>query len=467
MSNDFMNGWDTMVATTQANVNKALILAYNDDKLPHHAAGTFTIKMFGMDFPVYVDAFLNPWNLAGGSGKLVIVEIPFTGGTMTIGAETYPLAGVLLDVTCLLTQIKSPIIHEDGSTDYTFQINFVSPDAIQAVQVKNPPPGIDQNTIDIVLLNFLKDTLGGSTYDIATVSLNSSQQQDYSYIIPTLCEYAIDTNSTDPNSSVFGFQMLTVNTVPGNQDIAMGTIPIGTPTCDSAVLLSNQLFVQKILFPGIVSSLGVSADHLTTVYNAGSWQVVNNGDITLNMDYSPVLSSFNAVINNNLLDISLTGHVEASPGITVNFTANATYQLQLTTSGTTQTLNLVQVSQNSNSSVDVATWVYITTAALAALVTLVMGPIAGALVEAVELLIVYIVSSVANNEAGEMLASSLPLVISSGITWSYMEAFTIEQALMPMPLQLGGIIPVLNDVPTQNAQAAMGKQHLSVEHPTR
>ncbi|HLG60456.1 MAG TPA: TULIP family P47-like protein [Ktedonosporobacter sp.] len=466
MSNDYMNGWDTMVATSQANVNKALVLAYNDDKLPHHATGAFTIKMFGMEFPAYIDADLGPWNLAGGSGKLVIVEIPFTGGTMTIGNITYPLAGVLLDVTCLLTEIKSPIEHEDGSSDYIFQINFVSPDAIQAVQVKNPPPGIDQNTIDIVLLNFLKETLGGNTYDIATVNLNGAQQ-DYAYIIPTLCEYAIDTNTADPNSSVFGFQMLTINTVPGNQDIARGTIPVGTPTCDSAVLLSNQIFVQYILMPGIVSSLGVSADHLMPVYNAGSWQVVNNGDITLNMDYNPVLSSFNAVINNNLLDISLTGHVEASPGITINFNATATYQLQLTNSGTTQTLDLVQVSHDSSTSVDVATWVYITTAGLAALMTLVMGPIAGGLVAAVEALIVYIVATVANNKAGELLANSLPLTISSNVTWTYMEVFTIEQALMPMPLQLGGIIPVLNDVPTQDAHATVGAQNPQIENHAR
>ncbi len=48
-----------------------------------------------------------------------------------------------------------------------------------------------------------------------------------------------------------------------------------------------------------------------------------------------------------------------------------------------------------------------------------------------------------------------------------MEVFTIEQALMPMPLQLGGIIPVLNDVPTQDAHATVGAQNPQIENHAR
>lgn len=442
MGTDYMNGWDAMVATSQHNINQAMLLAYNANELPHSASGQFTITLFGTNIPVSVDALLGPWSLSGGSGKLVIVSIPFTGGTMTIGPTTYPLQGVILNVTCLLTQIQSPVKPVSG-TDYIIQIDFLSPEAIVAVQVTNVPPGLDQSTIDIVMLNFLKSTLGGHTYDIATVNLGGLMP-DYSYMVPSLFEYAVDTNSTDPNSSTFGIQMLTINKTPGNQDIVPGTIPIGSPTCDTAILLSNELFTKNLILPGIASAMKIDPTQLTTTFAGGAWSVVNAGDISLSMNgYNPIITSFNAGIDNNLLTVHIIGHVEASPGITINFTIDATYKMTVTTNGAEQDLNLVQVSQNTSNTVDVATWVIITASALAALVLAVLGPIAAAIVAGIEALIIYLVATIANNEAGQMIASSLPTQLANTVKWNYMEFFTIGQALMPTPLQLGGTVPLL------------------------
>lgn len=350
---------------------------------------------------------------------------------------------MILQVTCLLTYIKSPIQPATG-TNYTLQINFTSPNAIVAVQVVNPPPGLDQSTIDIVLLNLLKSALGGHTYDIATVNM-AYVAENYPYLVPTLFEYAVDTNSQDPNSTVFGVQMLTVNTTPGNQDIIPGTVPTGTPTCDSAALVSNELFTKNLLLPGIASAMNIQASQLTATYAGGAWSIVNNGNITLNSSHDPTVTSFNANIDNNLLNLTIIGNVEPLAGITVSFTITATYALQLgTASGGGQTLNLVQQSQNANHTVSVATWVIITAAVLAAVVAAVWGPLVGLIVAGIEALVIWIIATVVNNKAGDILSSSLPLQVASNVNWTNLQYFTIKQALMPTPLQLGGTIPALS-----------------------
>jgi hypothetical protein len=437
-----MNGWDAMVASSQANVNRGMVLAYNAGLLPKDIKTSFSFEVFGVTIDAKVDGQLGAWSFAGGSGKNVIVSIPFNSGTLTLGTKTYPLNGVVLQVTCLLSYIKSPI-QPAGGTDYTLQINFAAPDAIVAVQVLNPPPGLDQSSLDIVLLNFLKKALGGHTYDLATVNLGEVQA-DYPYLMPTLFEYAVDTNSVSPDSTIFGVQMLTVNKTPGNQAIVPGTVPIGTPACDSAVLVSNQLFVQKVLLPGIATSLKVPNSKLTTRYAGGSWSIINNGNITLDASHSPVLTSLVAAVDNSLLRIDLIGSVEASPGITIDFTINATYSLSLSEAGGVQSLNLVKVTQNTNHTVTVATWVIITASVLAALVMAVLGPIVGLLVAGIEALIIYLVATLANNAAGEILSDSMPAVVSGNVKWSYLNVFTIKQALMPTPLQLGGVMPILS-----------------------
>lgn len=446
MGVDYMNGWDAMVATSQANLNQAMTLAYNAGLLPKSLQTSFTITVFGMQFPASVNATLDPWRFAGGSGKNVVVSLPFTGGTLTIGTTPYPLTGLVLQVTCLLSYIKSPVQPATG-TNYTFQIDFTAPDAIVAVQVQNPPPGLDQNTIDIVLLNFLKNALGGHTYDIATVNLGYVEE-NYPYLVPTLIEYAVDTNSTDPNSTIFGVQMLTTNKIPGNQDIVPGTVPSGSPVCDSAALVSNELFTKKLLLPGLAGALpGVTASQLMASYAGGAWSVVNNGDLTLDMSHSPTVTSLSANVDNNLVNVSIIGHAEVSAGITVNFNMTATYALQLTTSGATQSINLVQQSQNVNHSVDVATWVIITAAALAALVLAFVGPLAALIVAGIEALVIYLIATIANNKAGNILKDSLPAKVSANVNWTNLEDFTIQQALLPTPLQLGGTIPVLEPSP--------------------
>lgn len=94
MGVDYMNGWDAMVATSQANVNSALQLAYNDNLLPHSVGPvSFTIPVFGYNIPASVTAQLSAWQLSGGSGKNVVISIPFGTGTLTVGNTSYPTAG--------------------------------------------------------------------------------------------------------------------------------------------------------------------------------------------------------------------------------------------------------------------------------------------------------------------------------------------------------------------------------------
>jgi energy-coupling factor transporter transmembrane protein EcfT len=96
-----------------------------------------------------------------------------------------------------------------------------------------------------------------------------------------------------------------------------------------------------------------------------------------------------------------------------------------------------------NHTVHVATWVIIVASALAALVVAVMGPIVGLILAGIEALIIFLVTKIAGDQAGKLLNSSIPATVSANVNWTYLQDFTIQQALMPTPLQLGGTIPAL------------------------
>jgi hypothetical protein len=241
-----------------------------------------------------------------------------------------------------------------------------------------------------------------------------------------------------------GIQMLSVSKTPGSQDIVRGTIPGGTPVCDSAALVSNQLFASKLILPGIAGAINVDPSRLTTTYTGGTWTVSNTDDITLPTSHNPIITSLTAYIDNNLLNLHIIGHCEATPGIDISFTIDAKYSMQLAGTGDAQTINLVQQGDpDVNHSVSVATWVIITAAALAALVLMVMGPLAALIVAAIEALVIYLVATIANNKSGDILKTSLPSIVASNVKWAHTDVFTIKQALMPTPLQLGGIMPIL------------------------
>src|SRR5580692_8386826 len=73
MGTDYLNGWDAMVATSQANINAAMVLAYNANLLPHSLKKEFTITVFDFDIPAKVDSRLGAWRLSGGSGKNAVI----------------------------------------------------------------------------------------------------------------------------------------------------------------------------------------------------------------------------------------------------------------------------------------------------------------------------------------------------------------------------------------------------------
>lgn len=444
MGVDYMNGWDTMLATSQSNVNAALALAYSDGLLPPSTNTTVTFQVFGINVSADFDVTLAAWTLTGGSGKNVIVTIPFTGGTLTLSGTSYPMTGVSMNVTCELAYIQSAVQPTSG-TNYDFQISFNSPNAIVAVQVVNPPSGLDADTLDICLTNYLQQALAGNTYTIATVNLGAISA-DYPYLVPTIADYAVDTNSTDADSTIFAVQMLTINSTPGNQDVVPGTVPGGTPTCDSAALVSNQILAQQLLLPGLAQALGVATSSLTAVNTGGTWTIINSGDITLNQEYNPVLSSISAYVDNDEVNISINGSVVPTAGITITFSIQTAYTTQLTTNNGTQTLSLVQSgSPTVNHTVTVASWVIITAAALAALVLATLGPVVAVVIAGIEALIIYLVATIANNQAGSLLGSSLPASVATPVSWTNLQTFTIGQALLPTPLQLGGTIPALSN----------------------
>jgi hypothetical protein len=439
VSIDDLNGWDAIVVTSMANINGGLLRAYGDNLLPHAAKASVSFQLLGVEFQANVDCTLESWSVSGGNGKSVEISIPVSGGTLTVSDKAYPLAGTVLRVTCLLQVVQSPVNAASG-TDYLLQIDLASASANVVVLVVNPPPGMDQAGIDMVMLKFLSAAFGRYACTIATVNLHASQP-NYPYLTPSGFDYAVQVDASDPSKSVFAIQMLTLNSAPGSPDIVAGAIPAGV--CDSAVLVSSPILVRQLLLPGMIHAIHNPQLDVSTQLNGGNLTVViKDGDryrIRLRGAYDPELDSVAVNLQNNLLQFNVSGYCSMTMGASLAFRMIANYQMQLVTDGSTQTLRFI-LQSGGNLQYDPRVHVVLTPEEYASLVQSASSATDKLLTDAHQTLVTYLITNIASNAEGKLLPESMPGIIARQVRWSHLGVFETKQVLLPASLQIGGTL---------------------------
>lgn len=419
MGVDYTGGWDVVAATSFANITKLLTYAYQQNVTPHSGNGSFPVPLGPVTITATVNAQVGAWSMTGGSGQNVVIQVPFTGGSATIGTKTYQLAGVGLSVTVLLRFVRSTV---SGGSDYQLMLVVTDPSAIVAATLTSPPPNMtpdEQSALQITLTNLLKSSLGGQGVALANLNLAQVAQQ-YPWLIPNNgIDYAAGSNSASPGDGQLGLLLATVSAPPGTPPtLVAGVIPQG---CSGALIVSNKIFTQQFLAPAFASSLNVGTNQLTYMSsNPMIAALVGNASAG-----GGTITSAQAYANNNIVSLQMSGNASPMSGVSVNFTINATYGLTLSGPPNAPVLSFSRISQNENHSTDIAWWVW--------LIAGITGGVIGAAVVA-------IIQQVVNSAAGSSLGGALPSGFAQQIAWPFGGTVNITQANLPLPLQLGGTL---------------------------
>lgn len=418
MGVDYCGGWDAVIATSFANVNRVLAYAYTQNVIPHGGSGQFQIQLGPAVIPATITAAtVAPWTMTGGTGQNVVLSVPFTGGSAVIGNVSCSLANVALQVQVLLRMVRSTL--SGGSADYQLELVVTDPSAIISVGILNPPAGFtdtDTSALAIALRNLLQTAIGGSGVIVATLDLGQIAQS-YPWLVPNQgISYAAASNSASPGDGQLGLLLATQNPPPGiPPTLVAGVIP---PGCTAALVISNLLFSQNFLAPAFASSLNVAP-------SAMSYAGRNPTTVTMNGNGSvsgATITSAVATANDNSVAMTLQGNKSPSSGITVNFTINATYAVVLSGTAGNPVLSFQRTSESDSHSTDIAWWVWVAS-----------GGAIGAI-------IVAIIQAVVNGAAGSSLSGTMPAGFVQSIAWPYAGSVQLTQALLPTPLQLGGTV---------------------------
>jgi hypothetical protein len=411
MGVDYSGGWNAVIATGFANVDRILSYAYQQNITPHKASGEFKVSVGPYKVDARADGEIGPWSMIGGSGQNVLITVPFTGGKAAFGTTGCELAGVSLIVQVLLRYVKSTV--SGGGTTYKLMLTITDPHAIVSVAIKNPPSQFTPNDIS-ALADTLRQLLVSATVGegIAIANLDLSRiASNFPWLMPTRgLDYAAGSNSAAPSDGQLGILIASLDPPPGTPSTLMnGIIPAG---CDAVLVVSNMVFSKVFLAPPFAASINVSPAQL-------SYRGVNPTTVTFNGETSAsggTITTATATANNDVVTIHLEGNASPMRGVGVNFTIDARYALVLGGTPDQPVLTFQRTWEQENHSTDIAWWVYV-----------VSGLSGGTLIQ-----------QIVNNTAGNSLRGTMPVSFASSIAWPYSGTVAITKALLPTPLQLGG-----------------------------
>lgn len=428
MGVDYTSGWDVLIATAFDNVNSLLDDAYQSGLIPSSGSGSFPVQPLP-DVTITVviaSATVAPWTMSGGTGQNVVINVPFTGGTATIGADVYPLDGVTLQVTANLEFVQSTL---SGGTEYQLNLNLSNSSAIVGVKLQ-VPSSLNVTSENLTALQeslqlLLQQTLAGSGYPVATIDSSTIPAGD-SWLVPTQgMEYAAATDSSLPGGGALAVVLATINP-PGPQPaLVPDTIPSG---CDSALIISNEIFTQQFLAPSFASSLNVSTGQITYGGNDPMTATLSGTASVA----GAAITSATATANNDSIAISLTGNASPTSGVTVNFTISASYGITLGGTASNPVITFTQNSLSESYSTDIAWWVYL---------------VSGLTLGLIGTMVVAAIQAVVNNAAGTSLSNALPPGFSTSFAWPFSGSVAITTAELPLPLQLGGVATISGTFP--------------------
>lgn len=357
MSSDTVdtNGWDTVAVITYADVNRAIAAK---------GTGPTGFSQAAPDNTASVDeAKFGAWSLTtGGSGPLLMMALPITGGKVIIGDHTYPITPCTA-----IVKITATFIPQTG----TSIVNLVN-DTAKPVSVESSLPAQQNFLADASIKALLEMWLNKNLTQFNAVFSSVDLDADYtnegvSWLQPSFKGYAVAERTQNPTTanSLFGVMCLIDNT-PEPPGLVWQISGLAIPTgADAAFIISEEKFLNHMMLAAVPAMFhGIQNDppndHFV-IDNAGT-RIQNTGKVTLlpvklknGNIVKPTISKSNFTIQLDQaeIEIEITDmQFEYSPGITVHLNYSGRSTISLDTEHSI--LQMTAVKQTGSGSVEVS-----------------------------------------------------------------------------------------------------------------
>lgn len=445
MTTDYMQGWDVIVATRQKQINQGIKRAYDEGMIPKDFNQKMTFEFLGTKIDVTISGTFGTMQVVGGTGQVMQILLPVEKGTIEgAGGFKIDIKGTKVIVSLNLTFVESQVKPKDGY-NYDITIDFTKQDAWVGINLIDLPPVLEQQrtAIAIALTDYLRKNTGGQSYRIATVNLkNYADQPEFKYVVPKLVQYAMLTSTQSADQNIFAMLLQSVSASPGKAQLLDGTIPTGF---ESAVLVSNPLFMQHMIAPAIAKGFNIDA---TALAATGNPMVISNTmDITAKVDADGekeiTIQRLAVQVTDNSLSIELKIRYVVSPGINLIYTISPSrYSFEIVEKDGKKQLELREVEFKASKDVEMEWWVWVLGGAAAILLLPIVGIIISAILAGIAMAIIAIIGAIVKDKAPD-LKSSVIVGAAKPVQWNYASIFSPQKVLMPGALQTAGTIPFL------------------------
>lgn len=425
-----------------------------------------------------IDTNYGPWQIAsGGSGAILMMELPLTSATLTIGSNRLAFTDGWVRIALKLRFVPQPppALLDAASTEGEPDIDNLVADAkgrsaddpavvIHDVDYGSATPTDEQKALfEASIAQLLNANLNAFTHVFAAVNLNQkADEEHFAWLKPSYTSYAYF-QGLDDASSYFAVLNQTGGHSPDGltNQISASAIPDGM---NSSILISTELFVQQMVFPGITRAFP-NADAETFSVSKNGKVIEANKKVRLApvrvgaIDYTPYMTYFRLQVVGDEIQMQSKVSIDISPGIVAYVDASYFYAIGLVEKPDgTMTLDFEESSPSLVTSwYDVAFWVTMTQLVVS-IIGAVIGAVAGEAIKQVAVKIVVIsiitvlagviaaipsiIADVISKGAADSLPPIGPMVdeATDPVDWPKSSGFALKTAELNGAFQLGGIL---------------------------
>lgn len=261
--------WDTAFGVYFKDANAAIVAGKSS---PASFSGTYTDGMSGDQYTVA--GSFGAWQLTGGSGSIVHMSLPISGGTITPqgGGNALQYDGTAI-IEVSLNYLPQPASGSGTPNNLVLKTTSTDPQTDPVVTVQGftfdpkSPWSRSSEAITSALGAWLNTNLQDFNHVFSVVVVNETADQGtFQWLKPTRLGYAVVApQSAQPDQYVLGVMAMTENRTNPNlaYQISPNIIPAG---CNAGFLISQERFVKKVFLPGVYTIFqnATAADFDTT-----------------------------------------------------------------------------------------------------------------------------------------------------------------------------------------------------------
>lgn len=310
-------GYDLVYACALDEINSQLVSSFSNEKMS--SSFTYFIPASESDPSINISGKFGAWQLVlGGQNRLIRFMIPIVSGSLGVGSKSYDLTDSQVEMEFQLGWLGSGTsVNAQGSGDNT-QLQF-------NIKLKGNKPGdstdgavttvkvFPNKGMDFLAQGIMHDIMPDlflaqrNLFNHIFASIVPIPQGMSDWITPKKWNYFY--SEANGKGQLCVLSMVTERDLPSIPAFDSSVFADGST---ASLILSQELFMQHLLLPGLQSSVNRSL-HLTS--DSSGWKIVNNGGF-------PILGSKGSVSNYTSRIVGNTLRTDANGGGPLKFLFN-------------------------------------------------------------------------------------------------------------------------------------------------